>query len=98
MQSNYLIPVGPISEIGLQVVARPRAGLDLSALVKKMEHLNPIVDVGETSILLVQETCPVSYNPVADFDPMELIWKCDYCNAFSRSRTTINDHERETHN
>lgn len=95
---QFEVPPGKIVAMGIKAVARPRPGLSMEELIKRMEDLgNEIIDDQGGSLLLVEKVYPISYDPVNDFAPMELLWKCDFCGAYSRDEATIVKHEKEVH-
>ena len=110
LNATHDVPAGRIAQIGLSAVARPAPGVALNELVRKMRDLgNPILDVADGAILVIEQTYDVpvvealdpetmiSFDPLADFEAHELLWSCDYCRAHSRSKAVIVEHERTVH-
>lgn len=98
--NEFEYPGGTITHIGLKAVANSptRSRKDL---IKIMDDIgNKIVDETAEGLVLVDKVYPtdlISFTPETDFDDMELVWKCDHCNAHSRSREAIVMHEEDYH-
>lgn len=82
----------------ITVLVKPREGLSDNELYEVLKDLgNPVVDHRDGAYILTDEKPEVTYDPERDFEDLDLVWKCDFCGAYSRYEEVIVAHEEATH-
>lgn len=92
--ASFTVKPGAPSHLGLKVVARPRPGLTLEDLIERMDDLNPDYEVRPEGVVL-EDAVYVNGNYVDHSQAVEgeLVWACDHCGAYSRTKALVTAHE-----
>lgn len=91
MIQKNILPVGP-GYIELKIEAYPHhmSSKSLASLFKEMR--NPIFKVNNDSLTAVHQVERVCYDH-SEAEDGELVWACDYCGAYSKSKIVVTRHE-----
>lgn len=100
MRRTYGVQGGGPSHIGLEIALTP-VHMSLKSGKKLWEELgreyggNPIFEIDEEhgSIVAVNQIEKIAYDH-SEANEGELVWKCDYCGAYSKTKRVVDAHEQ----
>lgn len=97
--SAFFIDAGGPSAIGLKAVATPQPGLTTEDLLERLGDTGQhIEDVRPEGVVLADVVYQNGlYLDHSEADEGELVWACDFCGLYSRTKTLVEDHEPTCH-
>lgn len=98
MSAHFIEVAGP-SHLGLRAVAQPRPGLTVDDLLERFDDSDQhIEDVRPEGVILADVVYAngmyLDHSEAADG---ELVWACDFCGMYSRTKAVVEAHEPTCH-
>lgn len=88
--SAHFIPIGGPSHLGLVAVARPAEGLVVEDLLERGVEGEVRDGMVVMADVVYENGVYLDHSEAAD---RELVWACEFCRAYSRTKTIVEDHE-----